>query len=100
MTLIRCVVILWDLTYAHVKQDSQEMETPALVSRLSLIENVCLICLFLNKPATTAIQHLYFFTLLALPIKFWLDGKKNTVKMTAWSMRTDKRCQAVRLCKQ
>ena len=37
------------------------METPALVSRLSLIENVCLICLFLNKPATTAIQHSLFF---------------------------------------
>ena len=60
VTLMRCVVILWDLTHAHAKQDSQEMETPALVSRLSL----------------------------------------TTVKMTAWSKRTDKRCQVVRLCKQ
>ena len=37
VTLMRCVVILCDLTHAHAKQDSQEMETPALVSRLSLI---------------------------------------------------------------
>ena len=37
VTLMRYVVILWDLTHAHAKQDSQEIETPALVSRLSLI---------------------------------------------------------------
>lgn len=30
VTSMRCVVILWDLTRANVKQDSQEMETPAL----------------------------------------------------------------------
>ena len=76
------------------------METPALVSRLSLIENVCLICLFLNKPATTAIQHSLFFHSSCPSNKVLARWEKNTVKMTAWSMRTDKRCQAVRLCKQ
>ena len=38
--------------------------------------NLIYVCFF-NKPATTAIQHSLFFTLLALPIKFWLDGKKK-----------------------
>ena len=37
VTLMRCVVILLDLTHAHVKQDSQEMDSHALVSRLSTI---------------------------------------------------------------
>ena len=32
--LMRCVVILRDVTHAHVKQDSQAMKTPALLSRL------------------------------------------------------------------
>ena len=31
---------MWDLTHAHVKLDTQAMETPALVSRLSLISFV------------------------------------------------------------
>ena len=34
VTLMRCVVILRDVTHAHVKQDSQAMKTPALLSRL------------------------------------------------------------------
>ena len=37
VTLMPCVVILLDLTHAHVKQDSQEMDSHALVSRLSTI---------------------------------------------------------------
>ena len=32
VTLMRFAVILWDLTHAHVKQDSQAMENHALVS--------------------------------------------------------------------
>ena len=37
VTLMRCVVIPLDLTHAHVKQDSQEMDPHALVSLLSII---------------------------------------------------------------
>ena len=37
VTLMRCVVILLDLTHAPVKQDSQEMDPHALVSLLSII---------------------------------------------------------------
>ena len=33
VTSMRCVVILWDPMHEYVKQDSQEMETPALVGR-------------------------------------------------------------------
>ena len=33
VTSMRRVVILWDLMHEYVKQDSQEMETPALVGR-------------------------------------------------------------------
>ena len=40
VTLMRCVVILLDLTHAHVQQDSQGMDSHALVSRLSLISFV------------------------------------------------------------
>ena len=36
VTLMRCVAIMWDPTHAPVKQDSQAMDTHALVRRLSL----------------------------------------------------------------
>ena len=56
VTLMRCVVILLDLTHAHVKQDSQEMDSHALVSRLSTILFVRYVC-FLSEPtATTPMQ--------------------------------------------
>ena len=73
---MRCVVILWALTHAHVKQESQETETPALVSRLNLIENVCL---FFNKLATTAIQH-SLFVLFFPPSRGLSRGGKNERK--------------------
>ena len=48
VTLMRCVVILLDFTHAHVKQDSQEMDSHALVSRLSTILFVGYVC-FLSE---------------------------------------------------
>ena len=45
VTLMRCVIILLDLTHAHVKQDSQEMDSHALVSRLSIF---CLFDMFVS----------------------------------------------------
>ena len=39
VTLMRFVVILWDLMHAHVKQDSQAMEKHALVSCCGVAKN-------------------------------------------------------------
>ena len=41
---MRCVAIIWDLTHARVKQDTQAMETPARVSHMSLISFVWYAC--------------------------------------------------------
>ena len=71
VTLMRCVVILWDVTHAHVKQDSQAMKTPALPSRL--IDTFVFWVIRQQHNNTT----LFICTLLGLPIMFWLDGKKK-----------------------
>ena len=39
VTLMRCVVILWDFTHAPVKQDSQATEKHALVSGCGVVKN-------------------------------------------------------------
>ena len=39
VTLMRCVTILLDRTYASVKQDSQAMEKHALVSGCGVVKN-------------------------------------------------------------
>ena len=50
VTLMRCVVILLDLTHAHVKQDSQAMEKHALVSCCGVVkkrfQNEVRVCIF------------------------------------------------------
>ena len=56
VTLMPYVAIRLDRTHAHVKQDSQEMDSHALVSRLSIILFVRYVS-FLSEPtATTAMQ--------------------------------------------
>ena len=56
VTLMQYVAIRLDRTHAHVKQDSQEMDSHALVSRLSIILFVRYVS-FLSEPtATTAMQ--------------------------------------------
>ena len=57
--------------------------------------NVKSLFIFFSKPGTTA-KNILYCTLFALPIKFWVRWEKITVKMNAWSKRTDKRCQADR----
>ena len=56
---------------------------------------------FLSKPATTQ-QYNILYLYSSCPSNNVLARweKKITVEMTAWSKRTDKRCQAVRLWKQ
>ena len=55
-TLMQYVAIRLDRTHAHVKQDLQEMDSHALVSRLSIILFVRHVS-FLSEPtATTAMQ--------------------------------------------
>ena len=56
VTLMQYAAIRLDRTHAHVKQDSLEMDSHALVSRLSIIFFVRYVC-FLSEPtATTAMQ--------------------------------------------
>ena len=62
---------------SRLSTDSRKLQTLALKSNLKCLFDMFV---FLNKPPTMAIQHSLFFTLLALPIKFWLDGKKNYSK--------------------
>ena len=40
VTSMRCATILWDRTYARVKQDTQEMEELAMVSRFDFFLKV------------------------------------------------------------
>ena len=71
---MRCVAIMWDLTHAHVKQDTQAMETPALVRK-------SLLCSF----------HL-------LQLKFWFGRNLNNLLLTVCSKQIDEmRSQAASL---
>ena len=71
VTLMRCVVILLDLTHVHVQQDSQEMDSHALVSRLSTILSVY-VC-FLSEQQGQQYKSLLCSSRL-LQLKFWLAG--------------------------
>ena len=56
VTLMPYVAIRLDRTHAHVKQDSQEMDSDALVSRLSIILFVRYVSFLSELTATTAMQ--------------------------------------------
>ena len=78
---MRCVVILLDLTHAHVQQDSQGMDSHALVSHLSLI-SFFMICLFFEWTTTTAMQNSFvLFSLFTVKVLVWQEFKLILVLM-------------------
>ena len=59
VTPMRSVTIPWDRTYAHVKQDTQEMEGHALVSCKKKVTNIC-ISVSSGKSNLTGYSPLFF----------------------------------------
>ena len=79
VTLMQCVVILLDLTHAHVQQDSQGMDSHALVS------------------PTTAMQECFvLFSLFTVKVWVWQEFKLILV-LTVCSKQIEKRSQAASL---
>ena len=90
---MRCVVTLLDLTHAHVKQDSQEMDSHALVSRLSTILFVWYVCFF-EWTATTAIQESFkLFSPFTVKVLVRLEFQLNLV-LTVSSKQKENRSHA------
>ena len=97
VTLMRIAVILLDRTHAHVKQDSQEMDSHALVSRLSIILFVRYVS-FLSEPtATTAMQESFvLFSPVTVKVLVWQKFELISV-LTVSSKQKEKRSQAASL---